>query len=136
MPNGNQVLKPSISKAMFTFILDIWSIVALSLLTLDFFSQNKFDSAASSVGIIYVALLGMYVGQKEFSRWHSHFVDRRLGEAFIIVWTVLMVTFTIIATLSGGAYRVPEEFATIYTSVIVIFVLSRHSKSLNIIHKK
>ena len=100
------------------------------LFLVDFFSRHNFDIAASGAGVIYLALLGIYVSDKEYSRWRSGFASRFLGESFVIIWTVLMALFVIITPFSRGVYAVPGEFALVYTSVIGVFAVSQHSKAL------
>ena len=111
-------------------ILNLWTVIAICLFAADFFSGNKYNSSASVIGIIYLALLGIYAGEKEYIRWKTRFVSRFSGEAFVAIWTVLMVTFAIAAPLSQGAFRLPAEFAVVYTSVIGVFAITQHSKNL------
>jgi hypothetical protein len=111
-------------------IVNVWTVVTMVLFVLDFFSGNTFDTAATSIGIIYIALLGIYVGDKEYSRWKSKFVSKFLGELFIVFWTVIMVAMVIISALGQGHYIVPSEFALVYTAVIGVFAVSQHSKAL------
>jgi len=98
-------------------ILNLWTIIAMLLFSLDFLSGNKFDSSASAIGVIYLAILGIYAGEKEYSRWKSKFISNFIGETFVVIWTGLM-------------YKIPPEFAIVYTSVIGVFALTRHSKAL------
>ena len=112
-------------------ILDFWTMLTIGLFTLDFFSGNKFDSTASAIGVIYLAILGIYVTEKEYIRWKNKFMSRFLGESFIVIWTMIMVIFVVVAPLSQGQFRIPAEFAIVYTSVIGAFAISQHSKSLH-----
>ena len=100
------------------------------LFLVDFFSRHNFDIAASGAGVIYLALLGIYVSDKEYSRWRSTFNSRYFGETFVILWTIIMALFVITAPFSQGAYSVPSEFALVYTGVIGVFAVSQHSKAL------
>ena len=111
-------------------ILNLWTIIAMLLFSLDFLSGNKFDSSASAIGVIYLAILGIYAGEKEYSRWKSKFISNFIGETFVVIWTGLMAFFVIAAPLSSGMYKIPPEFAIVYTSVIGVFALTRHSKAL------
>ena len=96
----------------------------------DFFSGGIFDSSASAIGIIYLALLGIYISEKEYSRWKGSFKSEFLGEIFVIIWTLVMLIFVIIAPLSNGSYYVPKEFGVIYASIIAAFAISQHSKAM------
>lgn len=109
-------------------IVNLWTFLTIAIFSIDFFSGNKFDSSASVIGIIYLAILGIYVGEKEYARWKSSIASRFLGEVFVIAWTAVMIVFVIAAPLSQGLYRVPTEFAVVYTSVIGVFAITQHSK--------
>jgi len=112
------------------YLLNTWTVITISLFILDFFSNNLYDSTASAIGIIYLALLGIYVGEKEFIRWKTKFSSKFSGEYFVVVWTIIMVIFVIAAPLSLGAFRIPADFAVVYTSVIGVFAITQHSKNL------
>jgi membrane protease YdiL (CAAX protease family) len=107
-------------------ILNLWTVLTIVLFIADFLSGNKFDTTASAIGIIYLGILGIYVSEKEYSRWKTKFMSRFLGEGFVIIWTVVMVIFVVAAPLSEGRFRIPAEFALIYTSVIAAFALTQH----------
>jgi hypothetical protein len=112
-------------------ILNLWTAVAIVLFSADFFSGNKYDSAASVIGVIYLALLGIYAGEKEYIRWQTRFASKFSGELFVAVWTVLMLVFAVCAPFSGGAFRLPADFAVVYTSIIGVFAITQHSKNLH-----
>jgi hypothetical protein len=122
--------KMLLNRRILKLILNFWTILTITLFTVDFFSGNRFDSSAGVVGIIYMAILGIYAGEKEYVRWKTKFVSYFIGEAFVILWTIIMAIFVVLAPLSAGAYKLPAEFAIVYTSTIGIFAITRHSKSL------
>lgn len=126
--NQNYQTKIKVQRRILKTILNLWAIITLGLFILDFFSGNRYDSLASSVGVIYLAILGIYVSEKEYIRWHNHFISKFLGESFVVVWTAVMIMFVITAPLSEGRYTVPEEFAVVYASIIGVFAITRHSK--------
>jgi len=112
-------------------ILNSWTIFTITIFAIDFFSANKFDSSASAIGVIYLALLAIYAGEKEYTRWKKKFKSRHIGEVFVLVWTVAMMIFVTTATLSQGIYHLPKEFAVVYTSVIGVFAITARSKALH-----
>ena len=122
--------KATINRRILKLILNFWTIVTIGLLVLDFFSGNKYNSSVSAIGAIYLAMLGIYVSEKEFIRWKTKFSSKFIGESFVGVWTAIMAMFVIAAPLSNGAFSVPTEFPVIYTSVIGVFAITQHSKSL------
>ena len=112
-------------------ILNFWSFLTMAFFVIDFFSGHQFDGSTSAIGIIYLAMLGIYTSEKEYTRWKSKFKSRFIGEGFVIMWTIVMTMFVIIAPLSNGIYIVPEGFALIYTAVICVFAVSHHSKRIH-----
>ena len=126
-------LKEKLTKQqVLKLILNIWTILTMALFALDFFSGNKYDSSATAIGIIYIAILGIYISEKEYTRWQKKgFISRFLGEGFVGVWTGLMLVFVILAPFSAGKCIVPAELAIVYTSVIGAFAISQHSKWLH-----
>jgi len=129
MNNKNQ--KNSTERWILKTILNLWTVLTMTLFVADFLSGNKFDSSTAAIGMIYLAILGIYVSEKEYIRWKNKFVSYFLGEGFVLAWTVLMVIFVIGAPLSYGRFHLPAEFTIVYTSVIGAFAISQHSKSLH-----
>ncbi|MFA6322640.1 MAG: hypothetical protein WCX71_04155 [Candidatus Buchananbacteria bacterium] len=113
------------------WLLNTWTIITIFLFMADFFSGNQFDSTASVIGLIYMALLGIYAGEKEYIRWRSQFNSKFIGEAFVGIWTAVMIIFALTAPFSQGNFRVPAEFAVVYTSVVGVFAITQHSKNLH-----
>jgi len=115
-------------------ITDGWAIITLLIFTLDFFSGNQIDATAGAVGVIYIAVLGIFVGSKEFERWHGKtYPSRYFGEIYVIIWSALMICFAVLAPLSGGYYKVPQEFVVTYIAILGILAITHRSKQM---HKK
>ena len=109
-----------------------WGLGAMVLFIFDFFSGNFYATGVSSISLIYGAILAFYVGSKEYRRWRqkNHYPSKHWGEIYVISWTILMVIFVVLSSLSGGYYKVPGEFAGVYLTVMSVFILSRESKHL------
>lgn len=121
--NNQRVLK---------LILNIWTLVTMIFFIINYFSGSKFDTSSTSIGVIYIAILGIYITSKEYTRWQEkNFMSRFLGEGFVGFWTALMVIFVILTPFSEGKFKVPDEFAIVYTSVIAAFAITQHSKNLH-----
>ncbi len=131
-PTKLQKIKNYLSGRRFLkMILNLWTIVTMILFAIDFFSGNKFDTSTGAIGIIYLGILGVYITEKEYTRWeHKRFISRFLGEGFVGFWTAMMIMFVILATFSGGQFKIPQDFAVVYTSVVAAFAITQHSKSL------
>jgi membrane protease YdiL (CAAX protease family) len=117
-------------RVLLKIILNVWTILTMVLFTVDFMSGNYYDTSVTAIGIIYIAILGIYVSEKEYTRWKNHFISEFIGESFVVIWTVIMVVFIVAAPLSNGQFKIPEGFAVVYTSVVAAFALTQHSKAL------
>ena len=112
------------------FLTNIWTCVAIIIYILDFASNNLYDASAAAVSAIYIAVLSIYVGTKEFERWQAHYARNYYGEVYIIIWTIFMMVACFSATLSQGDFRIPPGLVVVYTVILSIFAISRRSKSL------
>lgn len=112
-------------------ILNFWTILTMALFLADYFSSHRFDISASSIGVIYLAILGIYTSEKEYVRWRYKFQSKFVGEWFVVAWTIIMAIFVILTPFSNGYYKVPEEFAVMYTAIIGVFAISHHSKNIH-----
>lgn len=117
-------------------IANIWTLVAVIIFLLEFFSRGAFNASVTSIGIIYITILGIFATVKEYERWKKEWHSKYLGEVFIILWTVIFVIFVIVSSLSGGKYKVSSEMAAIYLSVLGIFAITNRSKALHKIKHK
>ncbi|OGY89667.1 MAG: hypothetical protein A2677_01530 [Candidatus Komeilibacteria bacterium RIFCSPHIGHO2_01_FULL_52_14] len=109
-----------------------WSLVAFMIFVLHFFSRGYFKIADSLISVLYPAILTIYTGQKEFSRWRSnHFSSRFFGEWFVLFWTLVFMLFVIVSVLSRGTYQVSLEMTTTYLAVVTIYAVTLKSKQLH-----
>ena len=110
-------------------LANVWTLVAMAFFMVDFFTYGRYDFIAGSLSAIYLAILGLFAGTKEYERWHGHHFSRYLGEYFVIFWTALIVAFIAVTLLTQRPYRLPAEFITVYISVLGIFALTQKSKN-------
>jgi hypothetical protein len=110
---------------------NLWTFAAMGFFMFDFFTLDKYSGYAAAVSIIYISILGLYAGTKEFDRWQDSHFPKRKGEFFVILWTVLIFFFIITAIVSGGKYKMPSEFTATYIALLSIFALTQRSKFLH-----
>lgn len=110
---------------------NLWTFAAMGFFMFDFFTLDKFSGYAAAVSIIYISILGIYAGTKEFDRWQDSHFSKRKGEFFVILWTILILFFIITAIVSGGKYKMPSEFTATYIALLSIFALTQRSKFLH-----
>ncbi|MFZ5364547.1 MAG: hypothetical protein ACOZAG_03650 [Patescibacteria group bacterium] len=112
-------------------LTNLWTFATMGFFLFDFFSGDQYSGFTAAVSIIYITILGIYVGTKEFDRWQDSHHGKRKGETFIIVWTFIILLFIITAIASGGKYRMPSEFTATYIALLSIFALTQRSKFLH-----
>ena len=114
------------------FLAGLWGWLTIIFFTIDFFSGHKYDVSISGISVIYGAILAFYVGSKEYLRWSKKKLlkSKYFGEIYVIIWTLLMVIFVVLAPFSGGYLKVPGEFTAVYLMVLSVYILSQQSKSL------
>lgn len=110
-------------------LADFWTVVLIAFLILDFFSFNSYDYPPV-FSVIYVVILSIYVGTKEFERWRDVYEGRHPGELFIIVWTILMLFLFSAKLFLGDKYAVSPEAVADYIIVLSLFALTKRSKRL------
>jgi len=130
MPSKKEINLLLRHRFIIKIILNLWTVLTFTLFIIDFFSGHRFDTSTTAIEVVYLTLLGIYISDKEYERWRDGFHSRFFGEFFVIAWTLLMVIFVIITPMSDGQFKVPQDFAVVYASVIAAFAISQHSKAL------
>lgn len=111
-------------------VTNIWTIIAFLAFSIDFFSFHKYSISSAGISIIYIAILTLYAGTKEFDRWLNTLAVNYKGEVFVIVWTFFIIILSLISFFSAKKYNLPSELVTVYITVLGIFALTRRSKYL------
>lgn len=115
---------------MWRILVNLWSIVLFAAIFYDFLGNNSLNGLLNIVSTLYVAILMIYVGDKEFERWYAKREGVHLGEIFVFVWTAIMITLLILDLLKKEAYHVPDCVVNSYVSVLTILVITRKSKQI------
>ncbi len=100
----------------------------------DFIGNNALTAYLGPLAAIYIGILAVYVGQKEFERWCHIHDGRHPGEWFVIGWTLLVFSFFILDFIFSKPYIIPDVL--IYTYITVLGVLAITIKSKRIYRKK
>lgn len=103
---------------------------ALVVFTYEFMNGNPHPDLNIQLTIIYIGVLTIYVGSKEFRRWNNLHLSTRYGEIYVLVWTALMITFALLAIFNPNLH-VSADLAATYIAVLSIFALTRQSKLLH-----
>ncbi len=111
-------------------LVNFWTLALWALIIIDFFLKNKFDGVLGVMSAIYSATLSLYVGTKEFKRWHQLYDGRHPGESFVIGWTVLIFGLLLCSMFLGYDYKVAGEVVADYVVVLSVFAITQESKKL------
>lgn len=113
-------------------LTNFWAWLTALVFMLTFFKIWDLSHLLTNITIIYLSILSIFTGTKEYSRWKSgKFLSKYHGEVFVFVWTILMVGFIIISALNPD-YKVQSQYTATYLSVLGIFAVSLKSKTLKI----
>ncbi len=103
----------------------------MAFLLFDFFSKNSYDGLTTPFSAVYIGVLSLYVGTKEFDRWYElHDKGRHPGELFVLGWTGIMVILFIASFVKGPGYKISPDATAVYIMVLSVFALTQKSKQL------
>lgn len=118
-------------------LTNLWTYVFLIFICVDFFTHNRFEVLMGPMSVLYIGVLGLYVGTKEFDRWYDlHAENRHPGELFVIAWTFIMFVLMVAAAILGEGYKVNSEAVASYIMVLSVFALTQKSKAMYKVKRK
>lgn len=121
--------KSNTRKKFWRFLADFWALATMALFIFEIFIMKKSDTIANLASLVYIAILGIYAGKKEFYRWRQqHYMSLHWGEMFVLYWTGFMLVAFIFSIWNN--LHLPEGLAATYVAVISIFALTKKSKDL------
>ncbi|MCF7820210.1 MAG: hypothetical protein K9M44_01930 [Candidatus Pacebacteria bacterium] len=111
-------------------IVNFWTLFFMAIIVVDLFSSNKQSSLVSALAIIYIGVLAIYVGNKEFERWYHLHQGRHPGEMYVILWTVLIASLLACDLIMQTNYSLPGAVISAYLTVLTLLVITNKSKNL------
>lgn len=112
---------------------DFWGVVTAIFFLLTFLGKYDLSHILTDITIIYLSILSIFTGLKEYRRWKSKkYLSQYHGEIFIISWTLLILVFILMSAIDKNQYKLSAEFTATYLSVLGIFAISRKSKNLRL----
>ena len=108
----------------------LWTAVFMLFIVADFFVQGRYEFLTAPFSAVYVSILGLYVGTKEFGRWHAEQRGRHPGELFVIAWTVIILSLFVISLIWNDTYKVSSETVAVYIMVLSVFAITQQSKAM------
>lgn len=109
---------------------NIWCLIAYAAIIYDFAYDHILGEFLASIMVIYISLLVIFVGVKEFERWSEVRQGRHPGELFVIGWTLLMACLVAAKIIFNKTNPIPEEVLSTYIAVLSIMAITQKSKKL------
>ncbi|MCF7795185.1 hypothetical protein K9M50_02400 [Patescibacteria group bacterium] len=111
-------------------IINFWTIVFMIFIVYDFINNNQLIEIMGSLAAIYIGVLAIYVGNKEFERWYDIHRSKHPGEIYVIIWTLLVFGIIVLDVVLQKEYKLPSGVVSSYLAVMTILVITNKSKSL------
>ncbi len=118
------------------YIVNIWTFVFITVIILDFLNHNSLEEFINIAGFIYIGVLAIYSGDKEFDRWNKIQMGNRRGEFYAILWTILIISIIGWDFVLDRGYEMPTSVISSYTAVLTILAITQKSKNLYTQKKK
>ena len=112
-------------------LANLWLMATVFIIIIDFWSGGQYSFLISPVSILYITLLTVYIGSKEFQRWFSYYQGHHPGEVALVIWTCLMFILITSNAFLGASYHISQEIISTYLAVIALFVASRGSRAMH-----
>ena len=122
--------KPVISDRFWRYLTNFWCLVCYAAIGYDFIYDHALGELLPSILVVYVALLTLFVGAKEFERWYDIHESRHPGEVFVIGWTILIFGIIGAKVILHKTYAIPGEVISTYIAVLSILAITQKSKAL------
>lgn len=115
-------------------VATLWGLVFFIIILIDFVQENAIahSKLLLPISTIYIVVLTIYAGEKEFERWYEVYQGRHPGELFVFAWTGLMIFLILGALLwQRHEYELPEPVTAAYLAVLGVLIITRRSKALH-----
>ncbi len=122
------------SSSLWRYLVYFWTLVFYTVIIFDLVKGNALVKCLGPLAAIYIGILAIYAGQKEFERWCHIHDGHHPGELFVIGWTILVFGLWVLDLFLGSFYKLPEIL--IYTYIAVLSVLAITIKSKKIYRAK
>ena len=112
------------------YLINFWSIFFFMAIIIDLHQGNGLVGLLGITAAIYVGVLAIYVGDKEFERWYDKHSEKHPGEIFVIIWTLIILLLLACSLVLGDYYQIPNSVVSSYIAVLTILVVTNKSKQM------
>jgi hypothetical protein len=120
---------PVIKDHYWRYLVNFWTAVTFIAVIYDFIKDNALEEFLGPILAIYISVLALYAGAKEFERWHHIHQSRHPGEYFVLGWTVLVAGLLLADLIFDKPYKLPGEMMSTYITVLGVLAITHKSKS-------
>lgn len=118
------------NERIWRILTNFWTVIFIPFIIADFFTGGRYEFLIAPMSAVYLGVLGLYVGTKEFERWYETHQGRHPGEWFVIIWTLVIFSLLAASFSLNGTYKVSADIVADYIMVLTVFALTQKSKSL------
>lgn len=118
------------NEKIWRILTNFWTVVFLGFIVVNFWYEDQIGFLVAPLSFLYIGILSLYVGTKEFDRWYELHESRHPGELFVIAWTVVLVALVVVSIVSKRQYHTSTEIIADYIAVLSIFAITQKSKRL------
>lgn len=118
------------------YLVNFWSFLFIFFIIYDFFTNNVYTEVLNVLSVVYISVLAIYVGNKEFERWYDNHSGKHPGEIFVVIWTVLIFLLIVADFILQTEYALPGSVLSAYVAVLTILAITNKSKELHQTHDK
>lgn len=116
------------NEKIWRLLTNLWTFLFLGFVVANFFMQGKYVFLVPPFSALYIGVLTLYVGTKEFDRWYEHHDTRHPGEIFVALWSVIVIFLFGSNVVLGQRYHLDAEVVANYIAVLTIFAVTQKSK--------
>lgn len=112
------------------YLTNFWSFVFFTAVIFDFLTNNGLHDILDTLAFIYIGILAVYSGHKEFERWHHQHESQHPGEMFVIFWTAMIIVLVLLDAILKKPYHLPSSVISAYIAVLSILAITERSKKM------
>jgi Na+/H+ antiporter NhaD/arsenite permease-like protein len=112
------------------YLINFWSLFFFVAIIADLHQGNALADSLNVIAVLYVSILAIYVGDKEFERWYDKHLEKHPGEAFVIIWSLIVFCLLMCSLAFREYYQIPNSVISSYIAVLTILVVTNKSKQM------
>lgn len=125
-----QLFRVKKSPNFWRYLVYFWTVIFYAAVIYDFIVGNGLSALLGPLAAIYIAILAIYAGDKEFERWNDLHCSQHPGEMFVAGWSLLIIILLLAEFVFQKAYHIPDVLIYTYITVLGVLAITRKSRVL------